>query len=222
MPARARQTDVRVLVVPLSSQNLVPASNPKMKRLLARRLALATPVLLLAALTGARFFADVPMSVQVPLLLRVLAYDRALARNGGADVVLAVLYDAASDGSVQAKNAFTRAVREGDVRAVNGRPLRVVEVNVAGGNLAASLRSGQASAAYLTPGLEGRLPSIVRSAAESRTLLLCGSEGYVRTGVAVGIGAAAGRPRLLINLPAARTAGADLPAALLNVATVIQ
>lgn len=193
-----------------------------MKRTLGRRLALAAPVFLLAALTGARARDDVPMNVQVPLLLRVLAYDRALARNGGDDVVLAVLYDAASDPSVQARNNFTQTVRSGTVRAVNGRPLRVVEVNVAAGNVTASLRAAHATAAYLTPGLEGRLQPIVRGGAEGRVLLLCGSEDYVRAGVAVGIGFAAGRPRLLINLPAARAAGADLPAALLTVATVVQ
>lgn len=166
--------------------------------------------------------ADLPMDTQVPLLLRVLSYDRALARNGTGDVVIAVLYDAASSESNAARTTFARAVRASGITAVNGRTLRLVEVNVAAGQVGAVLQRHRATAAYLTPGLEGHLAAVVAGGEASRALLLSGNARYVRSGVAVGVGTQDGRPRLFINLPAARAAGSDLPAALLQIATVTQ
>jgi hypothetical protein len=165
---------------------------------------------------------DLPLNAQVPLLLRVLAYDRALSRSGEGDVVIAVLYDAANPTSSGARSAFARTVRAGTISTVNGRAIRIVEINVAGGQVDTELARTRAVAAYLTPGLDGRLDQLVAAARSSGTLLMTGSPGWVRRGVSVGVGSEGGRPRIFINLPAARAAGADLPANLLQIATVIQ
>lgn len=165
---------------------------------------------------------SLPFDVQVPLLLKVLSYDRALNRNGSGDLVLAVLYDAANSTSTAAKTAFTRAVRASDVSVVNGRTVKLVEINVAAGQVGAAMKDKGATAAYLTPGLEARLEQLVAASAEAKVTLMGGSERYVKQGAAVGVAEAGGRPEILINLRTARTAGADLPAPLLKIATVIQ
>jgi hypothetical protein len=166
--------------------------------------------------------AGLPFEVQVPLLLKVLSYDRALNRNGSGDLVLAVLYDAANSTLTAARTAFTRAVRASDVAVVNGRTIKVVEINVAAGHVGTAMKEKGVTAAYLTPGLDARLEQLVRAAVEAQVTLMSGSERYVKQGVAVGVGAAGGKPEILINLRTARTAGADLPAPLLKIATVIQ
>lgn len=162
------------------------------------------------------------MQLQVPLLLKVLSYDRALNRLGTGDLVVAVLYDAANATSSEVRQGFGKALRSGKVSVVNGRRIEVVEINVASGQTATALRDRKATAAYVTPGLEGRLKDIVRAATETKVTLMGGSEAYARAGVAVGVASAAGKPQLFVNLPASRAAGADLPAALLNIAKVIQ
>jgi hypothetical protein len=191
------------------------------KPTLRLRVALAA-ALLLACIPQLGAQADLPLNVQVPLLLRVLAYDRALSRTGAGDVVVVVLYDAASTVSGESRAAFVRAVRSGSITTVNGRAIKLVEVNVAAGQVGAALRQNRAVAAYLTPGLDARVDELVSAGSASRTLLMTGNAQWVRRGVSVGVGTAGGRPKLFINLPAARGAGADLPATLLQIATVVQ
>jgi hypothetical protein len=52
-------------------------------------------------------------------------------------------------------------------------------------------------------------------------LTLTGVAEYVRAGIAVGIGVRDDRPEILVNLAAARAAGADFSAQLLLLARVI-
>ncbi|HEV2146015.1 MAG TPA: YfiR family protein [Longimicrobiaceae bacterium] len=186
------------------------------------RVPIAAALLLLACIPRLGAQTDLPLDVQVPLLLRVLAYDRALDRSGDGDVVVAVLYDAASTASSESRSAFARAVRGGKITTVNGRTIRLVEINVAAGQVDAALRRNRAVAAYLTAGLDARVDQLVAAGGASRTLMMTGNSEWVRRGVPVGVGTAGGRPQLVINLPSARGAGADLPSSLLQIATVVQ
>ena len=49
-----------------------------------------------------------------------------------------------------------------------------------------------------------------------------GVPDYVRRGVAVGIGMAQNKPKVLINLPSSRSEGSDFDANLLRIATVLK
>ncbi len=178
--------------------------------------------LLVGTAGGIRAQGALPVRVQVPLLLKALSYDRALGRNGTSEVVLAVLYDGASATSTDAKTEFMRAVKESELKSVGARPIRVVELNVAAGQLAARLRERSASVVYLTTGLERRLPEVVEAATVTQVTTMGGSEQYARAGLALAVAAVGDRPKVFVNLPAARLTGADLSVALLRVSTVIQ
>lgn len=188
----------------------------------SRLRAVVSAFLLVVMSATAHAQSDLPMDLQVPLFLRVLTYDRALNRNGGGELVIAVLYDAGNAASNTARTSFVRAVRGGRVSSVAGRSIKVVEINAAAGQVDASLKQHRAAAAYVAPGLDARLREIVSAATANKVTLLSGSASHARRGVAVAVGEQGGKPKLFINLPAARSAGADLPAPLLNIAEVIQ
>ncbi len=187
-----------------------------------RAIALAGSLLLgvLALPSAAR--AQRPAQAEVQILMRVLAYDRALGRNGGSDVVVAVLYDAGSPASSRARGDLVRELHSPNLQTLLGRGVKVLELNVAAGGLTDALRAEHVAAAYLTPGLDNRLNGVLASAESAHVTTLGGSESYARHGVAVGVSAESGRPQLYVNLPSARAAGADLPSTLLRMTTVIQ
>ncbi|HEX9109803.1 MAG TPA: YfiR family protein [Longimicrobiales bacterium] len=166
--------------------------------------------------------AQLPAQAEVQILMRVLAYDRALDRNGGGDVVVAVLFDAGNAASSRARGDLVRELHSPNLQTILGRGVKVMEVNVAAGGLGDALRAAHASAAYLTPGLEGRLSGVLAATESARVTTVGGSESYARRGVAVGVSAESGRPQLFVNLASARAAGADLPSSLLRLTTVIQ
>ncbi len=154
------------------------------------------------------------------VLLKVLSYDRALGRNGSGELVVGVVFDAASPASERARELVGGAMR--NVSSVAGRDVRIVELDAKAALEPDALKAQQLAAIYLTPGLDRHLSRLVAAAARSRVTTLGETDDYARSGVAVAVANADGRPSLTINLTAARREGADLQASLLRLATVIQ
>ncbi len=179
-------------------------------------------LLLLGAAAPVRAQSALPPQAEAPILLRILAYDRALDRTPGDNLVIAILYDVKNGTSNHARSSMTRAFRSAQVQSIGGRSLKYVELNVAASNVADAFRQEAVAAAYDTPGLDDRLPAIVTAAADSHVTTLGGNLGYARRGVAVAVDTANGRPQIYVNLAAARASGADLTSSLLKLATVIK
>ncbi len=154
------------------------------------------------------------------VLMKVLTYDRALGRNGSGEVVVGVVFDAANPASQRARELVGGAMR--NVTTLAGRGVRVVELEATAALEPQALKAQQLSAIYITPGLDRHLPGLVAAAARSHVTTLGETDDYARSGVAVAVANADGRPALLVNLPAARQEGADLQSSLLRLATVIQ
>ena len=64
--------------------------------------------------------------------------------------------------------------------------------------------------------------TISATARDKQVLSFTGNEAAVTAGLSIGFVARGGKPAVLVNLPAAKAAGADLDAALLRVAEVIR
>ncbi len=154
------------------------------------------------------------------VLMKVLTYDRALFRNGAGEVVVGVVFDAANPASQRARELVGGAMRNTPTLA--GKGVRVVELEASAALTPEALTAQQLTAIYITPGLDRHLRDLVAAAARSHVTTLGETDDYARSGVAVAVANADGRPALLVNLPAARQEGADLQSSLLRLATVIQ
>ncbi len=176
----------------------------------------------LAAAAPIRAQSALPPQAEAPILLRILAYDRALDRTPGDNLVIAIVYDVANKTSNNARGGIVRAFRGAQVQSIGGRALKYVELNVAAANVADVFRQQSVAAAYVTPGLDDRLPAIVTAAADTHVTTLGGNLRYARRGVAVAVDTMNGRPQIFVNLAAARASGADLTSSLLKLATVIK
>ena len=162
---------------------------------------------------------EVPVSRQVPLLTRVLAFDRSL--EGSGPLLVALVYQPPNRESRAARDAFVAAL-QGQALTVHGRSVRVASVAVtSAAGLKAQLREVGADAAYIAPlrGLGAR--AVGRAASEAGVLSLTGVREYVTQGVAIGVGLRGGRPEILLSRGAAEAAGADLSARLLQIATTV-
>ncbi len=162
---------------------------------------------------------EVPVSRQVPLLTRVLAFDRSL--EGSGPLTVALVYQERNRESRAARDAFIAAL-QAQPQTVHGRPIRVASVAVTSASgLAAQLRQASADAAYVAP-LQGiDAGAVGRAASSARVLSITGVRDYVSAGVAIGVGLRGGRPEILLNRRAAEAAGADLSARLLQLATTV-
>jgi hypothetical protein len=188
-----------------------------------RRLAL-TPVLVLLALAGSAFAQrmPVPVDVQVPILFKVLAFDRSIADSHDRILVVGVFYQSGYRLSSTVKELVTDALSRIGSGGLTNRPVRVIAIDAdLKDNLENTLTRLEVKVLYVTPLRAFDLQSLVAATRRTRILTLTGVPDYVEAGLSIGLDLRQDRPRIVVNLYAARAEGADLTAPLLGIATVL-
>jgi hypothetical protein len=186
-------------------------------------------IAMLVALSGAPASAlpaqemAVPVEVQVPLLLKVLAFDRRLAAVADESVVLGVLYQGKFRTSANVAGEVRDAIKHLPRASVGGRPLRVVHIDLDDtASLAAALGRHAVDVLYVAPLRAADLRSVSEACRANGVRTVTGVPAYVETGLAIGIGVKAERPEIVVNLIASRAEGADLNAQLLKLARIVE
>jgi hypothetical protein len=156
--------------------------------------------------------ADVPVSVQLNLYQKIWKLDRNLSARP--ELVLAVLYQDTYAASSEAREAV-RVWAE-----ANG--VRCVFVALTQKTAEASLQAVIADVFYVTPMRGADIEQIARIARARQIHTMAGLTEYVLIGLSVGIGVRNDRPRIMINLDAAKAEGAAYQAPLLQMAEIVK
>jgi hypothetical protein len=164
----------------------------------------------------------VPVEVQVPLLVKVLGFERTLAMRTEPELVIAVAYQADYRSSRLAMEGVIETARAAGALTVHGRPTRWEPLPVQDvAQFVADMVARHAAVVYFAPLRAVSVRSLADAVTAEGVVSLTGVPEYVREGVSVGIGERGGRPRILVHLLAARRAGADFAAPLLQLADVL-
>jgi YfiR/HmsC-like len=182
---------------------------------------LGPAVLAIAAVAGARVAAaDVPAEKQAIIMLRVLAYDHALAARAGPSVRLAVVYGdsaPALECASRMRAAFDELVRR---VVVIGKPLEV-ETLPAARVSGRSLAERGFSVLYMCRGSDGDVPGIANAARAARVLTFTDQAAYLTRGLSIALSQDTTRVDISVNLVSARAEGARLAGQLLRLSKVI-
>jgi len=165
-----------------------------------------------------------PASVQVPIILKVLTYDRQFeARTHGA-VTIGIIHDPTDPVSARAMNDVSEVLYGARDKTVKQLPIRYFQIEYTGrADLDRFSAEKAISVYYLTPGLSADAVGQILEVSRARSITsITGVPELVDAGVSVGIGERRGRPQILINLPASRSEGCEFDASLLRIATVIK
>jgi|WetSurMetagenome_2_1015567.scaffolds.fasta_scaffold185817_2 hypothetical protein len=163
----------------------------------------------------------VPVDIQSRLMPKILFYDRTFASRHHTNLVIGILYQHGYRRSVEVQSLMAAALR--DLKATDGglsiTPVPIdIEVEGWDGLL---VRSG-AAVLYVAPLRAVDIRDLGSVCHGNGLLTFTGVGSYVSSGLAVGFDVNNDRPVIIINLEAARTAGADLSSQLLRVARVIE
>lgn len=166
--------------------------------------------------------APLPPRHQALLLLRVLAYDRALhGRDDRRAMVALAVRPGDAAGEALAREVAAAIEDAAGEFTVAGLPARAVVLAAERGRLAGRLREVHASV-VLFLGASGADPlEGCQAAREAQVLSASGSRAAVETCVALGLVSDGGKARVLVNLREARAEGADLDSALLAIAQLV-
>lgn len=160
---------------------------------------------------------------QIPLLLKVLTYDRNFERKAGKELVLGIVHDPADRDSAKATDEVGTTLFKFGGKTVKKLPIKYFTIEFTGAaDLERFVKEKKISVLYIAPGNGKTLAAVLKVAQELDLTTLTGVPDYVRRGVAVGIGVAQDKPQILINLAAARAEGSDFDASLLRIATVLE
>lgn len=156
--------------------------------------------------------AEVPVSVQLSLYQKIWKLDRNLGTR--ADLVVAVLYQDTYAASTEAR---------AQVQAWSGTSrVRCIFVALDQKSAEAALQTVVADVFYVTPMRGADIEQIVRIARARQIRTMSGLTEYLLIGLSVGIGVRNDRPRIMINLDAAKAEGAAYQAQLLQMAEIVK
>jgi hypothetical protein len=160
--------------------------------------------------------------VQIPLLLKVLTYDRNFERKAGKELAIGIVHDPSDRDSAKATDEVGTTLFKLTSRTVKGLPLKYYTIEFTGAaDLERFVKEKKISVLYLAPGNAKNLPVLLKVAEDLDLTTLTGVPDYVRRGAMVGIGVNQDKPQILINLASARAGGSDFDASLLRIATVL-
>jgi hypothetical protein len=165
--------------------------------------------------------ATVPPRVQVALVTKLAAYDKNFAERSGERVQI-MLVTKRGNADSQAVTGQLKAAFA-DVDRVGGLPHdeTVIEYTDAVA-LASACRSGRVAILYLGPGLAEDVSSIGGALKGISVLSVAVIDAYVPKGAVLGFRTEGGKPKILLNLPQARSQYVAFAPEVVRIMTVIE
>jgi hypothetical protein len=164
----------------------------------------------------------VPVAVQIPILVKVLNFDRNLAERAGGQLVVGVLFQSRYRTSANVANEVCQALGVLPPGALGAMELSCVAIDLdATSALDSALKRNRVQVLYVSPLRAVALGDVTAVSRAAGITTLTGVPRYVETGLAIGLDMKGERPEIVINLAASRAEGADLTAHLLKLARVV-
>lgn len=154
------------------------------------------------------------------VVLRVLAYDKALAARSKEPEVVVLLVAKGSAGRVERERWRAGFALLPSVR-VGGRPVRVIDADYAEGTFDKLVAAQHPAVVIVMSDVADDPSGVIRVTRAHHALTFSPSERAVRAGLAVALVPAAERDEIFINLDAARAEGARFGAGLLQLVTLV-
>ncbi len=163
----------------------------------------------------------VPVQSQLKILQKVLEFDRALEARSGETLTIGVVYQPGNRSSIAAANEVVTAGREVETQLA-GYPVKYVRVPVtSSGSVSQAVDVTRLDVLYVMPLRAFSLEKIVEISREASIRTIAVSPEQLAGGLTLALDMKDGRPKIVLNLPAARAEGADFSSQLLRLAQVV-
>lgn len=173
-------------------------------------------------MTGAQEMV-VPMNVQVPLLLKILRFNRTQQFKTADELVIGIVYQGKFRTSLNLKDEFMKEIGNSSSAKYYHKPIRCLPIDLGdAGDLTEAMAGVNVDVLYVTPLRAVAMETIAGVSRAKKIVTLTGVPDYVEAGLAVGTDAKGGKPLIVINVTAAKAEGADFSSQLLKMSKVIE
>jgi YfiR/HmsC-like len=162
-------------------------------------------------------------ALQVPVLLKVLTYDRHFEAKAGLGVVVGIVYVAGDQLSLKAAEDVGSTFFGFKGKTLKKVPVSYEMIEYKGAaDLEKTIKAKHVNVLYITPGNDKNLVDLVKVSQANSITTVTGTAEYVKSGgIAIGVGLRQdNKPQIHINLHAAKAEGSEFDASLLQIAEV--
>ncbi len=161
--------------------------------------------------------------LQIPLILKILTYDRHFESKAGAQLVVGIVYAPTDVTSVAAANEVSDVLFRFQDKTVKRLPIRYRLVEyMTPEALERTVERWGISVFYVAPGSARNIDGIKAVSQKHGVTTTTGVPDYVRRGLSVGLGLSDDRPHILINQGSARAEGSEFDASLLRISVPVK
>lgn len=184
-------------------------------------------VLLLIVFPVSTGFAEempVPIEVQVPLIMKILTFDRNFEQNFETDVTIGIVYVPGDSSSLEVRDHLSSWLEQSADKTLKTRPVKYISVAYnTKSELEQAITSHNVNLLYITPGNSEHLNTLLTISQTNQIITVTGVPGYVEQGVSIGLGLKENqKPKIQINLASSKSEGVAFEAKLLKLAEVIR
>lgn len=162
-----------------------------------------------------------PTSVQYPLFLKILTFDRNLKTQRKDGINIGILYQGNFRLSVDVQDEILALADDSAYQTIDGLPVHCIPVDLDRITLDDAHFPSEVNVLYIAPLRAIDVREIAQFSQKKHLPLLTGVSAYVEEGVAVGLDTKQDRPLILVNLQAAKEEGCDFSSQLLKLSKII-
>lgn len=168
----------------------------------------------------------VPAKLQVPLLLKVLDYDRNFEKKAGKQLMIGIVHDPNDRVSLDVTNEILDilVMYRDQRKTVRNVPIAVKSLSYQSAEaLKRTVQREGINVLYVAPGLDHVVAEIARVCKDQdlQVTTVTGVKNYVEKGIAVGV-AKNPEPKIFVNVAASKSEGSEFDASLLRLAQIVR
>lgn len=164
---------------------------------------------------------EVPIEIQVPMLLKILTFDRNLEKRSGKKFTIGIIYQSKYKDSFEAKDKFIESINRISIKKIKDIPIDLLSIDVDGSDLEHAILKKEINALYIAPLRAFDIERITKISQDRKIISMTGIIEQVNSGISIGIGAKGDKPLIIINLESAKLEGIDFSSQLLKLAKII-
>jgi len=168
----------------------------------------------------------VPADLQVPLLLKVLDYDRKFVEKVGKELMIGIVYDANNADSRKVTDEISGILQKykDQRKTVRNVPISFIQVIYRSGDeLKKTIEKYGIRVVYLAPGFTDQaVKDMSLVCRELGRTTVTGVRKYMDNGIAVGVAKSPVDPKIFVNVATSKSESSEFNASLLRLAQIVR
>lgn len=165
---------------------------------------------------------EVPIEIQVPMLLKILTFDRNLEKRSGKILTIGIVFQSKYKDSFETKDKFIESINKISIKKIKDIPIELVSIDVDRNDLESAVLKDEVDVLYITPLRAFDIEKVIKLTQDKKIISMTGVIELINSGISVGIGVKGEKPLIIINLRSAKLEGVDFSSQLLKLAKIIE